>query len=419
MKINRNKLENILNDICMHIATDVIMCNQIYDYTKEKYNIPRGDISDLVCFRKSMSEVSEFILFCLLDSTIEIKKIKNKLSDFYTDQEIDMYEKSKYKVDKIKFPIKIKTIQIDSDQWIGKIDATFLMKLRAAQLINYNTNAQRTMQKVIKGDKEIYKISINKSAVSEITSSYKQRNFIPNTITLNMPIDSDFYYNKDSCELIINKLEHFHILDAYHRYIALCKASDEDENFNYNMELRIVNWEDLKSQTFIWQEDKKTQLKKIDSNSLNMNDAANIIVTRINENPRCNIKGLISRNDGLINFGELAELIKFFYLKKSIRKEEENLLIISLVKELTNCFNMITEYDLKYLNKKYSYKQLVIIIYMFYIYRDKDKEYMCENIDRVVCLQDQLDNKKFYYKVPRKSMLNEIDKIINEVIVDV
>lgn len=403
----------------MDIATDVATCNKIYDRAKEKYDVPRGIISDLVCFRRSMSEASEFILFCLFDSIIEIKNIKNKLYDFYSDQEIDMYKKSKYKVDKIKFPIRIKMIKIDSDQWIGQTDATFLMKLRAAQLINYNVNAQRTMQRVVRGDKEIYKISINKSAVSEITSSYKQRTFIPNTITLNMPIESDFYYDESNCELVINTLEHFHILDAYHRYIALCKASDEDENFNYNMELRIVNWDDLKSQTFIWQEDKKTQLKKIDSNSLNMNDAANIIVTRINENPRCNIKGLISRNDGLINFGELAELIKFFYLKESIRKEEENSLIISLVKELTNCFNMLIEYDLKYLNEKYSYKQLVIIIYMFYNYRDKDKKYMCENIDKMIWFKDKLDNKKFYYRVPRKSMINEIDKIIEEVIGDV
>lgn len=91
----------------MNIAIDVTTCNKIYDYAKEKYDVPRGIISDLVCFRKSMSEALEFILFCLFDSIVEIKNIKNKLSDFYSNQEIDTYKKSKYKVDKIKFPIKI------------------------------------------------------------------------------------------------------------------------------------------------------------------------------------------------------------------------------------------------------------------------------------------------------------------------
>lgn len=32
-------------------------------------------------------------------------------------------------------------------------------------MINYNANAQRTMQRIIRGDKEIYKISLNKDAV--------------------------------------------------------------------------------------------------------------------------------------------------------------------------------------------------------------------------------------------------------------
>lgn len=418
MKRHRGDLEKILSDICMNIATDSISCNMIYDLAKDKYDIPKGLMSDLICFRMSMSETSEFVLFCLLDSLIKIKDIKININDFYTSQEIDVYLSSKYKIDKIKFPLKFKMIQVSNDQWVGHIDSFMLMKLRAAQKINYNINAQRTMQRIIRGNKEIYKISLNQGAVKEITKSYESNNFIPNTITLNIPNneENDFYYDRNNCELIINKLEYFHILDAYHRFIALCKASDSDDSFNYDMELRIVNWDDFKSQTFIWQEDKKTPLNKIDSNSLNMNDTANIIVSRINESPRCNIKGLINRNDGLVNFGELSELIKFFYLKEPIKKEERNSLIVLLVKELTECFNMITEFDLKYLNKRYSYKQLVIIIYIFYKYKDKNKNNMCEMINRVVELQDQLDNKKFYSKIPRKSMINEIDKLIEVII---
>lgn len=418
---HRGELEKVLSEICMNIANNTELCNNIYDFAKNKYDIPKGMMSDLICFRVSMSESSEFILFCLLDSILELKEINVSVNDFYTDKEIEMYSSSKYKVDKIKFPIRIKMIQVEHDQWIGSIDSNFLMKLRAAQLVNYNVNAQRTMQKVIRGDNEIYKITLNQNAISSIKNNLKQNSFIPNTITFNIPQDTNcnFYYDVDCCELVIKDISHFDIIDGYHRYIASCKASDEDKNFNYKLELRIVNFSEDKAKNFIYQEDQKTKMRKIDSDSLNMNNASNIIVTRLNENPRCNIKGLISRNDGIINFGELSELIRFLYLKCSIKKEEENYMIMSLVKELTECFNMLTEYDIKYLNKKYSYKQLVIITYMFFKYKDKNKNNMCYNINEVVNSQDKLDNKKFYYKTPRKTMLNEIDKLIEVIIKDV
>jgi hypothetical protein len=88
------------------------------------------------------------------------------------------------------------------------------------------------------------------------------------------------------------------------------------------MELRIVNFTEDKAKQFIWQEDQKTQMRKIDSKSMNMNSSANIVVTRLNENVRCNLKGLISRNEGTIPFGELAELVDYFYFK-GISKEKE------------------------------------------------------------------------------------------------
>ena len=96
MKKGRDELEKILDNICMNVALNTDLCNNIYDFVKEKYNIPRSVTSDLICFRMSMSEVSEFVLFCLLDAIIEIVNQNESLSDFYTEQEINKYSKSKY-----------------------------------------------------------------------------------------------------------------------------------------------------------------------------------------------------------------------------------------------------------------------------------------------------------------------------------
>ena len=413
MKRDRAVLEKRLTDICSYVALNSEICNKIYDFAKDKYDIPRGVTSDIICLRVSMSETTEFVLFCILDALIEISGTVINISDYYTKQEINKYSKSKYKVDKIKFPLRFKMIQILNDQWIGSIDNKLLMQLRAAQLINYNINSQRTMQRIIKGDKEIYKITLNQKAVSAINENLKDNSFIPNTLTFNIPedVESDFYYDSDSMELVIKKLTHFDVIDGYHRFIAACKTSDEDPNFEFAWELRIVNFSEDKAKSFIYQEDLKTKMKKVDSNSMNMNDSANIVVTRLNENARCNIKGLISRNAGIINFGEMSELVRYFFFKEVTKKESSNLLIISIVKYLCECFNALTEFDMKYIENKYSYKQLFIVIYMFYVYRDQKQSKMCEIIDKMVSRQDALDSKKFYSRTPRKSMVNEVEKL--------
>lgn len=405
-------LERYIENKIYQIVFNTELCQGLYDYVNTKYDMPRGLASDFITMRMSLSEASEYVLFCLLDGIANSLKLNDVASRFYTEQEIKTYSNAKFEDTKIKFPLRFKVIEIESDHWTGKITIKDMMKLRAAQLINYNVNAQRMMQKIIKGDKEYYKIFINQANVNAITELYKKNVYIPTPFTLNIPQDSnaDFYYDSEKCELVIKSLDHFDINDGYHRYIAACKVSDLDPNFDYNMELRIVNFSDVKSKQFIWQQDQKTKMKKVDSNSLNMESAANIILTRVNENPNCNMRGLIGRNQGSINFGEFADLLHHL-LFKGKTKEIQNAAIIDLTKELINFFNLITEHDKKYL-ETYSYKQLCAVTYLFVNYRH-NPEFICNVIDEVVEKTESLDNKKFYSRVPKKSIFNDIERIVN------
>ena len=416
---DKKALEQYLEEQCDRIVIDNDKCKSIYTYANETYNIPKGIISDLVTRRISMSEASEFVLFILLDSMYNILREGYSLDKFYTMQEVQFYRKSKYENSNIKFPLIFKMIQVEEDQWTGKIDVKTLMQLRQAQLINYNANAQRTMQKIVRGDKESYKITLNQKAVGEIASGYLHNTFIPNTITLNIPaeIESEFYYDEDTCSLIIKSLEHFDITDGYHRYIAACQVSDSNSDFNYNMELRIANFTEDKAKQFIFQEDQKTKMRKVDSNSLNMNKAANIVVTRLNENVRCNLKGLISRNEGIVSFGELAELVDYFYFKGT-GKEKERSVVIQAVKELTDNFNTLTEYNTEYLERKMNYKTLLVAMFCFDYFKNdnENKLNMCEIIEKAAKEIENSNNKKFHNKTPRKSLMTEVEKIVKGVI---
>lgn len=414
-------LEDYLEKQCDRIVVDNSKCKAIYVYANETYEIPKGIISDLISKRMAMSTASEFVLFILLDSMNAVLRESSKIlgvDHFYTMQEVKHYRISKYEIETIKFPLVFKMVQIADDQWVGKITVDILMKLRQAQLINYNVNAQRTMQRIIRGNKESYKITLNNKAVNAIQDSFESNNFIPNTITLNIPMetDYDFYYDEETSSLVIKSLEHLDISDGFHRYIAAGKAKDKNNEFDYPLELRIVNFSEDKAKQFIYQEDQKTQMRKIDSNSMNMNKAANIVVTRLNENIRCNLKGLISRNDGIIPFGEFAELVDYFYFK-GVGKEKERSVVVHAVKELTDNFNMLTEYNTEYLEEKMNYKTLLAAMFCFNYFKDSDEDEtrICEIIEKTAKEMEHSNNKKFHNKAPRISLMSEVEKIVKEV----
>ena len=415
---DKRSLEQYLESESIKIIISSDKCKQLYTFVNKTYDIPKGLVSDLISLRKPLSEASGFILFCLLDGLEHINDVrKSKIDEYFTSQEIQMYKKSKYDVGKVKFPLVFKMIQVSHDQWIGHISINELMELRKAQLINYNINAQRTMQRVIKGDKEIYKISLSWQAVNQIENSYENNEFISNTLTLNIPMETqhDFYYDNESCSLVINSLEHFDFTDGYHRYIAACQMKDKNNDFDYDMELRIVNFSEEKAKQFIFQEDQKTKMKKVDSDSLNMTKAANMVVSKLNEDYKFNLRGMISRNGGLIHFGEFAEVIDYFYFKDIRSKEKEKVAIIQVKNKLVKDFNFLTEYDpATYLEQKYSFQLLAVICYCFTTYTDMEEEKVCDLINNVNLKLERLNIKKFYTKKMRKSLINEIEKIVKE-----
>lgn len=415
---DKRELELYLEKIILSFISDTETCNKIYNYALEKYNIPKATASDYLSLRNPLTEANDFVLFCLLDSIEHVTETKKSVvSEFYVEKEINMYSTSRFKVDKIKFPLRFKAIQIREDHWISSIDFKTLMKLRAAQLIVYNENTQRTMKRIVHNEKEIYKIEINKSTVNDIEKGYQDDTYIATPLTFNIPMDSDseFYYDEDKMELVIKTLKGFDIVDGYHRYIAACKACDSDKNFNFTMELRIVNFLEDKAQQFIHQEDQKTFMTKSNSNTYDQTNAANRIVERLNKNPQSNLYGVISRNKGLINYSDLSELITYFFMDNG-KNKNVNSSIINISNILIENFNMLTTYDTSYMEKKYSYKKLFVVMYCFSYYNGNDKSKMCETIDKMLERTENLDNEIFYKSKSKKIATNELKHIIEEVL---
>lgn len=408
---NKSELLAKLTKDNLMLAVTPVKCESVVSHIHDKFNIPTGELMDIITQRVSIEEVSEYILFCFLDALDP-----QKLDTYFTLKEIKEYSKTKIEKDIIKFPLVIKCIQVNHDQWIGAADVNFYMMLRKAQMINYNENAQRVMKKIIRGEEEQFKIWVNTKSVKEIAESLKEEIYVPDDLTLNIPLDSDaeFYYDIKNCELVIKKLETFDISDGYHRYRAMCKVKDLMPEFNYPMELRITNFSDGKARQLIFQKDQKNKMRKIDSDSMNTAAPENIVIERLNSDPLFELNKAIGRNEGAINYAEFSKIIKYFYFSPKIKKADAVAKIRTAVNEIKELFNYLVSIDDTYLTEKYTYRDLVIIMSVYFI-KEKNIASIENDIQKVKSLSHKINPQKFMQKKPTKVLVNDIQRLLEEV----
>lgn len=366
----------------------------LQNYLLEKYEFSRGSTMDYVSRRANFEAAPDYELFWYSDG---INHVFNciELSSYFNNTEIKEYSKTKKNNNKIEFPIRIPCVQIDEHQWIGRADVQFFIKLRKASMIIYNANAQRALKKVLKGDTEFWKIQLNRFAVSQISDSFKSGSYIPNTITLNISDESkgDFYYDDKTHELVIKSIESFDISDGYHRYIAMSQLYDFDNTFNYPMELRIINFDDEKVKQFIFQEDQKTKMTKIVSNSMNLNKSCNKIVERLNNNSLSYLKGKISRAEGLVDFSQFASLVdRIFFDNKNC---EDPSVELEIYKTIQGKLNTLIELNEKYMTEKYTYVRMAAVLFAIKYHEDLETIDDCvETLEKIIASEKFVKTRK-------------------------
>lgn len=372
---SRVELEDYLNNKRVSLNRRKKAIRELAMKAYERFKIPTGDFMDIISGRIEVSKISDFYLFCvtymidLLDETLIHQ-------NYFTEKEISLYLKTQIQ-DELQnfFPIVFDCTQTTSDQWIGSINASFLMKLRRLQLIRYNPETQRVMNRVVRGDKEIFKIAIDKTTAENIAKSFEDEIYIPDTITLNILPDSeaDFFYDAKKKQLVINSIDHFDMTDGFHRYFAMGFVEDKNNGFDYPMELRITNFNVTKAKQFIWQQDQKTKMRRVDSDSMNMNDPSVILLEMLNQEVSSPLKGMMKRNGGQINIGEFAKILDYLYFR-DIPKAKHRSQIIVVKKIINNMFNRLFEFDPSYTEKSYSYVELLFLTMSFMRYESLDTE---------------------------------------------
>lgn len=318
---------------------------QLYDSVAAKFGIRENVVEPMITFKKDMGDFTAFEIFAVMYFLD-----RNSLSKFFTDKEITSLENEKIEEEKFSFPLVIENVRkVTDNQWITTTSASELMFWRSARLINYSASEQRALKKIKYGKEEFWKPYVNQKAVTEISNSMVAGTYIPDTITINLPEGSEFEFTEN--KLVISSLPNdmVNLIDGYHRYLAIARISDENDQFEYPMELRVVAFSQQEAEAFIFQQDQKTRMKKVVSDAYNPNATANKIVAQLNKDPMFYLNGKIGRNGELINGPYLAKLIEAFYLK-GISKKEEVREILRVKAELVNKFNALIEQNPDYLN---------------------------------------------------------------------
>lgn len=359
---------NLIQDIQNYF--DKIVFNKkkqdkIIRFCADQFNYPEGIISDYLRGQKDVAG-SETGMLYILSAAIDDNSSKNHfVKDYFTNQEKEVFSGYKYEDNKSNFPLKFKMISVSVDSWVGAITAKELIRLYQSQLINYNANTQRALKYIFRRGETSYRVDVNRKAVREIADLFESNKYISNTLTLNIPPDeaeNDFYYNNQTNELVINNIKMFDILDGYHRLLGIFEAIKNNPDFDYPMELRITTYDDTKAKQFIYQEDQKTKMKKVQSDAYNVYSFANRVIAKLNADPLCDIQGLVTMSGEHISQPWLGNLIEnWLFYKKS--KAEGRQIINDAEKCLVDAFNSLIKADEAYLNKRYSYIELVAICY--------------------------------------------------------
>lgn len=422
--LNREKLEKSLRNKFVRIGLKRDKAEEFYTFCKEKYNVDKMITGSYVSGNVTLPEASTFILYALLDGVEHCLGItKSEIPVYFTENEINTFRDQKLEIEPL-FPIVFDNIvKIDDNHWIGKITAKTILKLMDNGLIHYNTETQRAVTIVTKNGEEQWEITINNRSVSEISKNMLDGTFISNMITLNIPendFDAEFNFDEKKHRFVVKKLDHFDVTDGFHRIIALQRSQSYNNDFDYNMELRITCFSKDRACRFIRQEDLKTHMTKMQSQAMDVSDHANIITTKLNENPASNISGMITKYIGKIKYSELSEAIRRFYFpSKRAQRDSNKAYVLKVSQSLMNNINALTEMYPDLLDKTYRFMDLCVMIYEFYLNEQEGRsaKEIYEEIYNVLKYLETYDMKKLsvrpYYSSTKK-ISSAIDNIKKE-----
>lgn len=333
MKIERNSLEEKILYVIEEIIHNKNYNDKILDnIQKSLFN--RGILEAGRILNKNipLETLSDQVLYLLTKYLYEETQMETiNPTRYFTDIEISMYNKFKRNLKTKDEPIVFKNlIQVMDDQWHGVMHIKDIAELYNRGRITYNPETQReSIFKEVHGQ-IIVRPKINKQSRKEITKALKQGTYIPDEITFNVRKTGkeNFKFTKGNWgvgDLIVYE-GYIDVIDGYHRSLAILDVLSEMPSLDRVMEVRITNFTIEKAQRFIVQKNKQNKIAERKIKSMDVQNYANSIVKRLNEDSQSDLRGKIATDStailkglAIVGFEYLSESIEYFFNIKTRR----------------------------------------------------------------------------------------------------
>lgn len=382
MKLRRGALNKILYECILKYADTPTDNKRLVMYLYTQYRMPLFRANTIMSFNLALDEIKDIEVFWIMSALNHLFVANIDLSLYFTEIEIKNYSVMKWKDEaQSNFPLIIKCFPVSDRQWIGTVEARDIVKWRNS-FLRYNKNIQRRLHTIVRGGKTYEEITLKEGSVKRIKELLLQRKFVPNTITLNMGDDCEYYYDDAQTSLVITSADHLDLTDGYHRLVALSKVLEENPDYDLTMELRITAFSESLANHFIWQEEQRNVMPKNVIQSYNLDDIGNRIVKKINEDATCNLCGNISRG-GMCDFSIFADMLSYCLLRE-MPPDEKKKALVTVPRDMVTSINLITEGDPDMVNRKLETKEVRIMVYTCCKYYGKAKDMVYDSYEKLV-----------------------------------
>lgn len=337
-------------------------------------------------------------------------------------EEIEMERVINHKVtieqDVFEYPVVFEDVRyVSSDMCTVVLSSQFIAKLGRSNMLNYEFETQRDA-KIIETERGIIQTpNINPQSIIEITEELITDDFIPNTLTFNMPLrnSDNFKYDIKNKKWILLKGK-LNIIDGYHRYRGIIAALGK-KNINYNFEVRLANFDEDKARKFIVQEDKRNPILKEYIKSIDNADLITQIINQLNQNNRSELKGKITTDRATIQSG--YALVSFETMYKTIEKLWKPITIDEvdeLFEYLRMYFNKLVNIYKEELKVNIGVKNIIndermFVIYLIIAKKIQFKDNWREELERAMSKLELSNNLvEEYLKVTPSEMLRRFNR---------
>lgn len=354
------------------------------DAMAKMYRIRLGDSIDIIESRTPIETMSYDDLYKLTRVLYEINKThrvsasidKLDVEKYFTEiEKVDFEHEIEYS-NKVGDVIFTNWLQVNPDQYVCVIPIEQIIELRDSNRIKYNPKTQRAMTVKEKGGVKVKRVTMVAKSLTEINDLMTSNDFISDDITFN--VNPDLYEAPKvvNNHLVIGKQSVIDIIDGFHRFHEMVRVKDKNNQWKYMCIINVTVFTEAKAIKFMLQRNKKNPFTDEQTTKSDKADAANFIITRLNESGDFHLKGTLTNYEVVLN-----KIINGVFSPTKLFTPQDRQESVKLFQEIESNINELVEAK-EYYTKEFTQEEWFVYLYILKHCIDNNLNYV-KTIDEI------------------------------------